>query len=813
MKRPQNINKQMESVIDAFSMARVTGDTEWEDRGGASLEKIIPKAGQKELIWNYRAGLAGIGCGIQYLLHENYVEGDADEVLRDFDFYLSSIADVARHTDLSKATGLLGIATYFLYRLNDKNAHEYNLQTLQIKSSLLNILHIVAAKLKMNGYSYLYENKESPLTEEEKRDMENFLSELYTFNIERAQIEEMLLRIKGNLPPSSSTTFEKSSTDALFSSLKDVTFVFPLRIDSRERLLNIRASLKYLLNNTDARFLVIEADTVQQGKDLEEMDERGTYYFYEDKDPVFYHTYYRNRLIRQASTPIVGVWDVDIIVPVSQIRMAADKIRSRQAVFALPYEGICYSVPEEDSDCFRRTEDEKMLFERKEQFSPMFGALTVGGAFIVDKEEYIKAGMENEYFYGWGPEDAERVERIILLNLPVYRAPGEIFHLWHPRGRNSYFPNKMQNIVSKQQYLKETYLSRQELANYIRRWPWLLPAPEIALTFIVPVYNVEQYLPQCIHSLLAQGIDRMEILLIDDGSTDRSGEIADEYARKDNRIRVIHQPNAGLSPARNRGLQEAGGQYIVFIDSDDWLMDGLKDMYETAVKYKAHIVMGNVLFWYTEEMQQVAYDRVPNAAKHTQLCGKEAFTILMRYASMPPMVYSYIYEREWLQSQKLSFHPVVHEDELWTPQALCLAERVVITDNNFYAYRQREGSIVRTVDRKRRIKALIYIANRLIRFAARYKFSREDEEVKSLLYVKIFELYNLAFKLLSAMEDSSFILPPHHLHCFYLIKQKLSPSSQTICLRYYLRAKSNWKAYLQWKLSLSMDNSPGNVIN
>ena len=91
------------------------------------------------------------------------------------------------------------------------------------------------------------------------------------------------------------------------------------------------------------------------------------------------------------------------------------------------------------------------------------------------------------------------------------------------------------------------------------------------ISVIVPVYNVAAYLPRCIDSILAQTYANLEILLVDDGSTDDSGFICDEYAKKDTRIRVLHKENGGLSSARNAGLDAAAGQYIGFVDSDDWI--------------------------------------------------------------------------------------------------------------------------------------------------------------------------------------------------------------------------------------------------
>lgn len=104
------------------------------------------------------------------------------------------------------------------------------------------------------------------------------------------------------------------------------------------------------------------------------------------------------------------------------------------------------------------------------------------------------------------------------------------------------------------------------------------------LSIIVPVFRKEAFLPKCINSLLAQSVQDIEILLIDDGSPDRCGEICDEYAARDPRITVIHQENLGVSAARNAGLDIAAGEYIGFVDADDWVSP---EMYETLVKTAA----------------------------------------------------------------------------------------------------------------------------------------------------------------------------------------------------------------------------------
>lgn len=112
------------------------------------------------------------------------------------------------------------------------------------------------------------------------------------------------------------------------------------------------------------------------------------------------------------------------------------------------------------------------------------------------------------------------------------------------------------------------------------------------ISVIVPIYNVEKYLPKCIESIINQTLKEIEIILIDDGSTDRSGDIADEYSKKDSRIKVIHKENGGQGSARNKGIEIADGYYIGFVDSDDWIdFDMYERLYSKAISLKSDMIV------------------------------------------------------------------------------------------------------------------------------------------------------------------------------------------------------------------------------
>lgn len=123
---------------------------------------------------------------------------------------------------------------------------------------------------------------------------------------------------------------------------------------------------------------------------------------------------------------------------------------------------------------------------------------------------------------------------------------------------------------------------------------------KVLISIIIPVYNVEQYLDRCVQSVIHQTLKNIEILLVDDGSPDRCPELCDGYALQDRRIKVIHKKNGGLASARNAGLRVASGEFIFFLDSDDWLdLDGLELLYRTAIKYDVDFVRFKAIrsFW------------------------------------------------------------------------------------------------------------------------------------------------------------------------------------------------------------------------
>ena len=325
----------------------------------------------------------------------------------------------------------------------------------------------------------------------------------------------------------------------------------------------------------------------------------------------------------------------------------------------------------------------------------------------------------------------------------------------------------------------------------------------IDVSVIIPVHNSEKYLAVCVESVMCQGDQRMEIILVDDGSTDLSGKIADEYAKKEKRIKVIHQENGGASAARNAGLDIAQGEYIVLLDSDDWIREGtLPLLYNKAIQYYADVVMGNMWLCHQDGSIDKPFKCISNGSIKELLSGKEGFIELVKTCFYLPTPVRYIYNRKYLHKIQVRFEEgIMHEDELWCPIVLCQAERMVITNIEFYYYRQNEESVMHTTSLARRLKSLFQVTEGLMNFSDRFISPDTDNDLRSWWYVNTFRLYTLAFSLLPNVKDSSYILPKHHLDRFWRNCGQMIPESIQSCRNYYYKAEAGLKEYTDWRVS------------
>ena len=210
------------------------------------------------------------------------------------------------------------------------------------------------------------------------------------------------------------------------------------------------------------------------------------------------------------------------------------------------------------------------------------------------------------------------------------------------------------------------------------------------ISIIVPVYNVDKYLNRCINSILKQTYSNLEVLLIDDGSTDNSGLICDKYASKFNNIRVYHKKNGGISSARNYGLDRISNKanYIAFVDSDDFLHPRMYEiLYGDLIKYDCDIAVCNMDKTYSTIVNEYISENVLILNK------EEYFENYFDDFYRSNVVWNKLYKRKCIE--KLKFEEgKIYEDIFYSPQVVCNTNKIVINESKLYYYYQRQGSIL-----------------------------------------------------------------------------------------------------------------------
>lgn len=231
---------------------------------------------------------------------------------------------------------------------------------------------------------------------------------------------------------------------------------------------------------------------------------------------------------------------------------------------------------------------------------------------------------------------------------------------------------------------------------------------EEKVSVIVPVYNVEKYLRQCVDSIIAQTYRNLEIILVDDGSPDNCGAICDEYAEKDSRIQVIHQKNSGLSVARNSGLNISTGEYIAFIDSDDWVADNFIEKLHSYAGPNT-LTVCNLIFWTSETnnhifMKPRASENINRDEFWKRTMGEECTAYIVAWSKLYP---SKVFNQ-------LRFPTgLLHEDEAILHNVLDQVEEICVVYEPLYFYRQNEDSIMGQGFSPKRLDGFVAWAERL----------------------------------------------------------------------------------------------------
>ncbi len=210
------------------------------------------------------------------------------------------------------------------------------------------------------------------------------------------------------------------------------------------------------------------------------------------------------------------------------------------------------------------------------------------------------------------------------------------------------------------------------------------------LSIVVPVYNVEKYLVRCLDSLLGQTYKNIEIILVDDGSTDSSSLICDKYKEQDNRISVIHKENGGLSDARNVGLRNSTGDYVIFVDSDDYIEIDSCEKIAPFLKSGAEVFICDC----NVNKSGYAHEHYKNLKIGKEYNGAEYLKKALQKRKFPVMAWLNIYRRDFLVENNLIFKKgILHEDIEFTPRMFLKAKSVVYTGIVFYNYVINDSSI------------------------------------------------------------------------------------------------------------------------
>ena len=250
---------------------------------------------------------------------------------------------------------------------------------------------------------------------------------------------------------------------------------------------------------------------------------------------------------------------------------------------------------------------------------------------------------------------------------------------------------------------------------------------------IVPVYNVEAYLEKCVQSILRQTEQDFELLLVDDGSTDSSGQLCEELAKQDSRIRVIHQENQGLGGARNTGIREAKGDWLLLVDSDDWIEpEILEKSLEAGLREEADMVVFPFRS-VDEEGRELAVFR-ENIPVGRAFALKERKDILLT----APVAWNKLYRTAFFRETGLAYPSRVwYEDIRTTPKLMALARRMVFLGDIGYNYLQRQGSIMNSGKVARNVEIIEAFGDILPWFREHGLFAEYRQELEHLTVAHI----------------------------------------------------------------------------
>lgn len=228
------------------------------------------------------------------------------------------------------------------------------------------------------------------------------------------------------------------------------------------------------------------------------------------------------------------------------------------------------------------------------------------------------------------------------------------------------------------------------------------------ISIIVPVYNVEHELSRCVDSILNQSYTNIEVILVDDGSTDRCPSICDAFVMKDRRVRVIHKPNGGLSSARNAGLREASGEWILYVDSDDYILnDSCERLIAVGAKYDCDIVSADAIREFNGGREYMVHGSLADGKCFP---SRDFIIKTVKPCEWYAPAWLNLYKRSFLIENNLFFvEGLLHEDMEMQPRVFLAAKTVAYCAYPFYRYVDRASSIMNASKVDERVTAMEWI--------------------------------------------------------------------------------------------------------
>ncbi len=310
------------------------------------------------------------------------------------------------------------------------------------------------------------------------------------------------------------------------------------------------------------------------------------------------------------------------------------------------------------------------------------------------------------------------------------------------------------------------------------------------LSIVIPFYNVEAYISKCIDSVLNQSFKDIELICVNDSSPDNSRKIVTEYQKKHPNIQLIDRENGGLSAARNTGIENATGKYLLFLDSDDYLSENVVGaMYQQMEAENLDILLGNIQWVY--ETGKVVKEKQIRDIVNTVKKGEDCLNALIETDSYVPMAYNAICRRDFIVKNNLYFEEgYVYEDEMWTPQALLKARRVNGFSDYHYNYFQRANTITNSALSDYKLKCMLHAANHIIDLSA--KDNGISIRTKANLWLRAYIIWGLYNKNKGNFEHN---LSTKNFSIKSLLLAKLPPMQFEKCLQNCVNSKTKRRIY------------------